>query len=46
MKKLMASLLALRMILGLAAASADTVTVAFNPEYPPFESVLVFRAAW
>ena len=39
MKKLMASLLALCMILGLAAASADTVTVAFNPEYPPFEYV-------
>ena len=39
MKKLIASLLALCMILGLAVASADTVTVAFNPEYPPFEYV-------
>ena len=39
MKKLMASLLALCMILGVAAAFAEPVIVAFNPEYPPFEYV-------
>ena len=38
MKKLIALLVAL-MMLGTAAAMADTVTVAFNPEYPPFEYV-------
>ena len=39
MKKLIALVLALTMIWTVAAALADTVTVAFNPEYPPFEYV-------
>ena len=39
MKKLIALLAALMMLGTAAAALADTVTVAFNPEYPPFESV-------
>ena len=39
MKKLIALLAALTMTLSLAAAFAETVTVAFNPEYPPFEYV-------
>lgn len=38
MKKLIALLVTL-MMLGTAAALADPVIVAFNPEYPPFESV-------
>ena len=39
MKKLIALLVALMMLGTAAAALADTVTVAFNPEYPPFEYV-------
>ena len=39
MKKLIALLLALMMMGTAAAALADTVIVAFNPEYPPFEYV-------
>ena len=39
MKKLIALLVALMMLGTAAAAMADTVTVAFNPEYPPFEYV-------
>ena len=39
MKKLIALLVALMMLGTAAAAMADVVTVAFNPEYPPFESV-------
>ncbi len=39
MKKLIALLVALMMLGTAAAALADTVVVAFNPEYPPFESV-------
>ena len=39
MKKLIALLVALMMLGSVAAAMADTVVVAFNPEYPPFESV-------
>ena len=39
MKKLIALLVALMMLGTAAAALADTVIVAFNPEYPPFESV-------
>ncbi len=39
MKKFAALLVALMMVLSLAAAGAETVTVAFNPEYPPFEYV-------
>ena len=38
MKKLIALLVAL-MMLGTAAAMAEPVIVAFNPEYPPFEYV-------
>ena len=39
MKKLIALLVAPMMLGTAAAAMADVVTVAFNPEYPPFESV-------
>lgn len=39
MKKLIALLVALMMLGTAAAAMADTVVVAFNPEYPPFEYV-------
>ena len=39
MKKLIALLLALVLSLSAALAAAETITVAFNPEYPPFESV-------
>ncbi len=39
MKKFAAMLLALCMLMTVAMATADTVTVAFNPEYPPFEYV-------
>ncbi|MBQ6514530.1 MAG: basic amino acid ABC transporter substrate-binding protein [Clostridia bacterium] len=39
MKKLIALLVALMMLGTAVAALADTVTVAFNPEYPPFEYV-------
>lgn len=39
MKKFAALLVALMMVLSLAAAGAETITVAFNPEYPPFEYV-------
>ena len=39
MKKLIALLVALMMLCTVAIAAAETVTVAFNPEYPPFESV-------
>ena len=39
MKKLIALLVALMMLGTVAAALADTITVAFNPEYPPFEYV-------
>ena len=39
MKKLIALLVALMMLGTAAAALADTVVVAFNPEYPPFEYV-------
>ena len=39
MKKFTALLVALMMTLTLAAASAETIMVAFNPEYPPFEYV-------
>ena len=39
MKKLIALLVALMMLGTAAVALADTVTVAFNPEYPPFEYV-------
>jgi len=39
MKKLIALLVALMMLGTAAAALADTVIVAFNPEYPPFEYV-------
>ncbi|MCQ2458121.1 MAG: transporter substrate-binding domain-containing protein [Clostridia bacterium] len=39
MKKLIALLVSLMMIACVAMASAETVTVAFNPEYPPFEFV-------
>ena len=39
MKKLIALLVAMMMLGTAAAALADTVTVAFNPEYPPFEYV-------
>ena len=39
MKKFAAMLLALCMLMTVAMAAADTVTVAFNPEYPPFEYV-------
>ena len=39
MKKLIALLVALMMLGTAAAALVDTVTVAFNPEYPPFEYV-------
>lgn len=39
MKKFAAMLLALCMLMTAAMAAADTVTVAFNPEYPPFEYV-------
>ena len=39
MKKALALVLSLMMVLSLAAAGAETVTVAFNPEYPPFEYV-------
>ena len=39
MKKLIALLVALMMLGTAAAAVAETVTVAFNPEYPPFEYV-------
>lgn len=39
MKKLIALLVALMMLGTAAAALADTITVAFNPEYPPFEYV-------
>ena len=39
MKKLIAVLAALVMILSVAMAAAETIVVAFNPEYPPFESV-------
>ena len=39
MKKLIALLVALMMLGTVAAAMADAVIVAFNPEYPPFEYV-------
>ncbi len=39
MKKLIALLVALMMLGTVAAAVADTINVAFNPEYPPFEYV-------
>lgn len=39
MKKIVALMLALVLALSVAMAAAETVTVAFNPEYPPFESV-------
>jgi ABC-type amino acid transport substrate-binding protein len=39
MKKFAALLVALMMTLTLVAASAETIMVAFNPEYPPFEYV-------
>ncbi len=39
MKKLIALLVALMMLGTAAAAMADAVIVAFNPEYPPFEYV-------
>ncbi len=39
MKKLIAMLVALMMLASVAMAAAETVTVAFNPEYPPFEYV-------
>lgn len=39
MKKLIALLVALMMLGTAAAAMADPITVAFNPEYPPFEYV-------
>lgn len=39
MKKFAALLVALMMVLSLAAAGAETISVAFNPEYPPFEYV-------
>ena len=40
MKKLLALVLSLMMSLSLTAAlAADTVVVATNPEYPPFEYV-------
>ena len=38
MKKFAAILVALCMLLSVAMAGAETVVVAFNPEYPPFES--------
>ena len=39
MKKFAALLLSLCLMLTVALASAETITVAFNPEYPPFEYV-------
>ena len=39
MKKMLALLVALMMVACVALASAETITVAFNPEYPPFEYV-------
>ena len=39
MKKFAALLLALCLMMTAALAAAETVTVAFNPEYPPFEYV-------
>ena len=39
MKKLTAMLLALCLMMTAALALGETVTVAFNPEYPPFEYV-------
>lgn len=39
MKKIVALMLALILALSVAMAAAETITVAFNPEYPPFESV-------
>lgn len=39
MKKIVALMLALVLALSAALAAAETITVAFNPEYPPFESV-------
>ena len=39
MKKIVALMLALVLALSVAMAAAETITVAFNPEYPPFESV-------
>lgn len=39
MKKFAAILVALVLVLSVTLACAETVTVAFNPEYPPFEYV-------
>ena len=40
MKKNLLGIIALLLaMLMFGAAAAETVTVAFNPEYPPFESV-------
>lgn len=39
MKKMLALVLSLMMVLSLSAAMAETVIVATNPEYPPFEYV-------
>ena len=39
MKKFAALVLTLCMLMTAALAAAETVTVAFNPEYPPFEYV-------
>ena len=39
MKKFAAILLTLSLMMTIAMAAGETVTVAFNPEYPPFEYV-------
>ena len=39
MKKVIAILVSLMMLASVAMAAAETIVVAFNPEYPPFEYV-------